>query len=271
MAKERLINKQSFVWATYDCGNSAWALTVLAVLFPVFLGTYWSGGGEEAQSTTRLAWTNSLASLVVFVAAPVLGTIADNSSMRKRFLAFFAIFGSFGTLVLAFLPEGAWFWALACFGIGSVGYYGANVFYDSLLVDVTTEKTYNFISSLGYALGYVGGALLLAINVWMMTSPETFGLADQVAAVKASFITVGIWWIIFLLPTLLIVKERGTGEGVGDASFKAAYRKLAETMRSLSQYRDAAGFLLAYLLYIAGVFTVIANGRQLRSAPGLQL
>ena len=161
---------------------------------------------------------------------------------------------------LGFLPEGAWFWALVCFSLGSIGYYGANIFYDSLLVDVTTEKTYNFVSSLGYALGYVGGALLLLLNVLMMQSPESFGLPDKVAAVKVAFVTVGIWWILFLLPILTVVKERDSGKTLADSSFRAAYAKLKDTVEQISRYRDAVGFLVAYLLYIAGVFTVIAMG-----------
>ena len=260
MPRERLLNKQSFVWAIYDCGNSAFALTVLAVLFPIFLGTYWGSDDDAVAATSRLAWTNAFASLIVFIIAPILGTIADNGGLRKRFVAVFAILGSLSTAALALVDQGGWIWALLCFSLGSVGYYGANVFYDSLLVDVTNEKSYNFVSSLGYALGYVGGAALLTLHVWMMRSPETFGLADVPSAVKMAFVSVGVWWILFLLPLLFVVRERKSDQSIADSSFRAAYIRLAETIREIRKYRDAVGFLSAYLLYIGGVFTVIAMG-----------
>ena len=151
-------------------------------------------------------------------------------------------------------------WALLCFSLGSIGYYGANVFYDSLLVDVSDEKSYNFVSSLGYALGYVGGAVLLTVHVWMMRSPETFGLADVSSAVKVAFVSVGVWWILFLLPLLFVVRERKSDQSIADSSFRAAYIRLAATVRDIRKYRAAVAFLSAYLLYIGGVFTVIAMG-----------
>ena len=260
MAQQRLLNKQSFVWAIYDCGNSAFALTVLAAIFPVFLGNYYIGEAEQELSTSRLAWTNAIASLVVFVLAPILGTIADNGGIRKQFLAFFALLGAVSTAALGLVGEGGWFWALVCFGMGSIGDYGANVFYDSLLVDVTTRKTFNFVSSLGYALGYIGGALLLGVHVLMTMHPDWFGLSDAATAVKVAFVTVGIWWVLFLLPILFVVHEKKADSSLRDASVRAAYTKLVDTLREIGQYRDAVAFLCAYVLYIAGVFTVIAMG-----------
>lgn len=260
MVREKLLNKQSIVWAIYDCGNSAFALTVLAAIFPVFLGNYYVGPAEQDLTTARLAWTNAIASLVVFLIAPVLGTIADNGGVRKPFLAFFALLGACSTAALGLVGQGAWFWALTCFALGSIGYYGANVFYDSLLIDVTNKRNFNFVSSLGYALGYIGGAALLGVHVLMTRMPEAFGLASATVAVKVAFVTVGLWWIAFLLPILLVVREKKPDSTLRDSSIAAAYRKLGDTVREIRQYRDAVAFLIAYIMYIAGVFTVIAMG-----------
>jgi UMF1 family MFS transporter len=163
------IDKKVLSWAIYDWANSAFALSIMAVLYPLFLGSYWSAGATGSSVTARLAWITAAANAVVSVLAPVFGTIADAGGYRKRFLIVLAIIGAVMTGSLALVGEGNWPWALGLYMLASIGFYSSTVFYESLLIDVTKPRYYDFVSSLGFSLGYLGGASLLAIHVWMLT------------------------------------------------------------------------------------------------------
>ncbi len=257
MADNRFINKQVIAWALYDWGNSAFALSVLAVLFPLFLGLYWSAGDDGAAVTARLTWATASASLVVSLLAPVLGAIDDSGGYRKRFLFLLAVVGAVTTASLSLVGEGAWPLALVLFALASVGYYSANVFYDSLIIDVAEPQHYSLVSALGFSLGYFGGASLLGLHVWMLKSPPAFGFDDSTGVVKFAFVSVGAWWLVFLVPLMLVVRERKTSTAGAGGTVRAAYQALAETFRQIRQYRDVFLFLIAYWLYIGGVFAVI--------------
>ncbi len=243
-------------WALYDWGNSAFALSVLAVLFPLVLGSYWSAGDEGSTITARLALVTFSASIVVSLLAPILGAIADSGGYRKRFLFFLAVLGAVTTAALSLIGEGGWPWALALFMFASIGYYSANVFYDSLIIDVSNPKYYSLVSALGFSLGYFGGASLLALHVWMLREPATFGFSDATQVVKFAFVSVGIWWIVFLMPLMFIVRE-SNATSAGGGSVRAAYQVLMDTFREIRRYRKVLILLIAYWLYIDGVFTVI--------------
>ena len=259
MANRRFefINKQSVAWALYDCGNSAFALSTLAVLFPLFLGSFWSAGAEGAVVTARLAWTTAAASFVVLILSPVLGAIADSGGFRKRFLFTLGLVGAVSTVMLGAVPEGHWQFALLAFFFGSIGFYSANVFYDSLIFEVSSSRHYDLVSALGYSVGYVGSALLLTFQVAMITAPEAFGFSSVAPVIRIAFVTVGIWWFVFMLPLMLIVKEPAARAVDGAKSVVAAYRSLVDTFQHIRRYRKIIVFLLAYTLYIAGVFTAI--------------
>jgi UMF1 family MFS transporter len=142
--------------------------------------------------------------------------------------------------------------------LASVGFYSSLVFYDSLLIDVTEPRNYSFVSTLGYAIGYLGGALLLALHAWMLASPQTFGLANATEAFSWAFISVGAWWLMFSLPLLFFVPESHSSIEVTSHPIRAAYDELRSTVKKISQYRNVMIFLGAYWLYVGGVFTVIA-------------
>ena len=196
-----MINRKVIAWALYDWANSAFALSVLAVLFPIFLGNYWSAGDSGATVTARLGFITAGAALVVSLLAPVLGAIADSGGYRKRFLILIGSDWRGCTAALALPGQGEWPWALALYLIASIGFYGSTVFYDSLLVDVAESGKYHFVSTLGYSLGYLGGALLLALHLWMLNSPATFGMSDGSEVIRFAFVSVGAWWAIFANPT----------------------------------------------------------------------
>ena len=257
MPKSKILTKQVITWALYDWANSAFALSVLAVLFPLVLGNYWGVGDSGVSATIRLGWITFAASVVVFLLAPVLGTIADTGGYRKRFLLLFAILGAVSTAGLGFVGQGGWPIALGLYLVASVGFYSSVVFYDSLLIDVTEPRNYSFVSTLGFSVGYLGGAALLALHLWMLKSPQTFGLENAAEAFSYAFISVGVWWIVFLLPLIFFVPERHSSIEVSDHAIRAAYAELKSTVHKISQYRNVMIFLSGYWLYIGGVFTVI--------------
>ena len=257
MPQHPLLNKKVISWAFYDWANSAFALSVLAVLFPLFLGSYWSIGASGAQVTQRLAWITAGSSAIVCLIAPVFGTIADTGGYRKRFLFLLALLGASSTAALGAVGEGSWPLALLFYLLASVGYYSSTVFYDSLLIDVTEPRYYSFVSSLGFSVGYLGGALLLAMHVWMLLSPGAFGFEDTNFVIKFAFVSVGAWWAIFLVPLLLFVPERRIAKVATESVVRAAYLELKSTISRIRQYRNVVIFLIAYWLYIGGVFTVI--------------
>ncbi len=257
MPKSKILTKQVITWALYDWANSAFALSVLAVLFPLVLGNHWGVDDGGVSATIRLGWITFSASVIVFLIAPVLGTIADTGGYRKRFLLLFAIIGAVATAGLGFVGQGDWPLALGLYLIASVGFYSSVVFYDSLLIDVTEPRNYSFVSTLGFSVGYLGGAALLALHLWMLKSPQAFGLENTTEAFSYAFISVGVWWLIFLLPLIFFVPERHSPIEVTDHAIRAAYAELKSTVHKISQYRNVTIFLGGYWLYIGGVFTVI--------------
>ncbi len=250
-------NRRVLAWAFYDWANSAFALSVLAVLFPLFLGAYWSQGDSGAEVTARLAWANAGASAVICLLSPIFGAIADAGGLRKRFLFILALLGSAATASLALVDAGGWLLACCLFAVASIGYYGSTIFYDSLIIDVTTADNYSFVSSLGFAIGYLGGAVLFTLHVVLLRDPQAYGFADAAEVVRFAFVSVGAWWAGFALPLLVLVHESPSSTRVGAGVVRAAYRELRATIGRIGQYRNVVVFLVAYWLYIGGVFTVI--------------
>ncbi len=250
--------KEIVSWALYDWANSAFATTVMAAFFPIFFSAYWSIGQDSTVTTFYLGLANSVESLIVAALAPVLGAIADNGSYRKKFLIFFAFLGSILSGSLYFVQSGAWPMAVLFYITACIGFAGANTFYDSLLPVVASPKKVDFVSALGYSLGYIGGGLLFVVNVLMYLFPSAFGFADEVMAVKVSFLSVGIWWLVFTLPLVFFVKEPKGKQGISvKAAIKKGFGDIRETFRSFKELKMTALFLLSFWCYIDGVDTII--------------
>ncbi|QKQ28309.1 MFS transporter [Candidatus Reidiella endopervernicosa] len=229
----------------------------MAGFFPLFFKQYWSAGASVTESTFRLGIANSVASLVIVILAPLLGAIADRCGARKRFLLTFATLGILMTALLPWVAQGDWWLAVVLYVLATIGFSGSISFSDSLLVFVADKPEYERVSALGYALGYLGGGLLFAVNVWMTLSPQTFGLTDAAEAVKLSFFTVAIWWALFTLPLARYVTETD-GSGIGArAAVVAGWSQLRETFREIRALRNIFLFLIAYWFYIDGVDTIV--------------
>ena len=247
-------------WALYDWANSAFATTVMAAFFSIFFSSYWSSGRDSTVTTFWLGIANSAESLLVAVLAPFLGAIADKSGAKKKMLILFAFTGALLTITLAMIASGAWVQAMFVYIIASAGFAGANIFYDSMLTDVAQEQDVDFVSALGYALGYIGGGFLFLINVLMYLFPAFFGLADDggVSAVKVSFVLVGLWWIVFTIPLIIFVREKSSAKPVPFIQAgREGIRNVLFTLRSLRQLKQCALFLVAFWCYIDGVDTII--------------
>ncbi len=257
MSKTAILNSKVIGWALYDWANSAFALSVLAVLFPLVLGNYWSVGDDGAAVTARLGWITFAASALVCLTAPLFGTIADAGGYRKRFLFVLAVIGATMTAALGVVGQGDWPLALGVYLVASFGYYSSTVFYDSLLIDVCEPRYFSFVSSLGFSLGYLGGAVLLALHLWMLSAPATFGFTNTSEVFSFAFVSVGAWWVIFLIPLLYFVPEHHSPNEVTSGAIRAAYAELKAVAQKVGQYRNVVVFLTGYWLYIGGVFTVI--------------
>lgn len=256
----------------YDWANSAYSTTIMAGFFPLFYKGYWSAGADAVVTTARLGTTLSISSLLIAILSPILGILADFKGYKKRLNTFFMVIGVLCCSWMYFIPSGDWISATLSFGIGMFAFSASAIFYDSLLPFVARGKDMNMASSLGYALGYLGGGILFALNVWMYLSPATFFLPDGVAAVKFSFLSVAIWWLIFSFPMIINVPEPQVDIS-SDRLFlltKKSLHKLFQTLLSMTRNRNTFLFLVAYWLYIDGVYTVMTMAVDYGIAIGLE-
>jgi len=255
-------------WAFYDWANSAFATTVMAGFFPLFFKQYWSAGTDATVSTFWLGLGNSGASFLILLMAPLLGAMADSSGRHKRLLALFAGIGIVATAAFFLVDEGAWPWAISIYVIGIIGFSGANVFYDAMLPRLSDSRDFHRLSAMGYSLGYLGGGLLFLVNVMMTLKPAWFGLPDAATAVRFSFLSVALWWLVFSLPLMLGVREQAP-TSTRRVSLREEIQKLSATVRGMRRHRNLWMFLWAYWLYIDGVATIIRMAVDYGIAIGL--
>ena len=270
MAGQRKLSKNAWKWAFYDWANSGFATTVMAGFFPIFFKSFWAGDLEAAESTFVIGSVNSLIGLLIAISAPILGAIADAGKTKKKFLFIFASLGILATGYLFFIPESSWKLAVVFYGLGVIGFSGGNIFYDALIVSVSSPDERNRTSSLGFSLGYLGGGLLFLLNVAMYLYPQWFGLSGPAEAVLWSFLSVAIWWLIFSLPLLLYVKEKNELKNIEKTNvITTAFANLLNTAKSVRNYKKVVIFLLAYFLYMDGVDTIIRMATSYGSDIGL--
>lgn len=251
------INKTTFSWALYDWANSAYATVVMAGFFPLFFKEYWSDATNVSTSTFQLGITNAVASTVIVILAPVLGAIADAGNLKKRLLMIFALLGIVMSAGLYFVAQHETVLALTLFALSVIGFSGSIIFYDSLLTDVTENKNYNTVSSFGYALGYLGGGVLFAVDVYMTLNPELFGFKNSTEAVKFSFLTVSVWWFVFSIPLFINVPEMKKTDVIISKAIFNGLKQLKGTFYAIKKLKMVLLFLVAYWLYIDGVDTVV--------------
>jgi UMF1 family MFS transporter len=258
MEKER--RKIIFSWCMYDWANSAFATTIMAAVLPFFYSSVAGANLSKTTASSYWGYTNTVAMLIVAFSAPVLGALADHWGMKKKFLAGFAILGIISTAFLVSVSKGDWLLASFLYILGMLGFSGGNNFYDSLLPHVAGDGEIDRISSYGYATGYLGGGLLLILNLAMILKPSIFGIPDAEWGARYSFLTVALWWALFSIPILKNVPEPPVVPIVGESAhpMRASFQRLSLTFHNLRQYREAFKFLVAFWLYNDGIGTIIS-------------
>jgi UMF1 family MFS transporter len=259
-------------WAMYDWANSAFATTVMAAILPIY---YVQVAGSTLPSYVALsywAYTAAIALAIIVVASPILGAVADYLGAKKAFLAAFMVLGVVATFGLSFVGSGDWVLASFFFILGNIGFTGSIVFYASLLPHIASDEELDRVAAGGWAVGYVGGGLLLIINAVMIVKPDWFGLPDQEAASRAAFATVAVWWALFSLPIFRHVAEpprriEPEEEGLGLGPVRIGFRRLSATFHEIRQYRQLVLFLAAFFFYSDGIGTII----KLATAYGSQI
>jgi len=263
-----LRTREQRAWAWYDWANSVYFTTVITAVFPIFFATHAAKGLDPAQATARFSLITTVSVLFVALVSPILGALADYSGVKKRLLAIFMTIGVTSCALMVLIGEGDIMLASALFFIGNIGVSGSTVFYDSLLPHVATPPETDRVSSAGYMMGYVSGGVLLLINLAWILYPETFGFANSVSAIRASFVAVAIWWAVFSIPLFLKVPEPpAAGQGDGGFAIGMAFRRLAQTFKEIRRYRHAFLLFIAMLLYQDGIQTVI----RMSSVYGLEV
>jgi UMF1 family MFS transporter len=264
--------KKIFSWALYDWANSTYSTTVMAGFFPVFFKLYWSQGVDATVTTARLGSAISISSLVIAMLSPTLGVMADLKGLKKLFCLSFMVIGVIACGWMTFIPAGDWTSAIMAYGIAMMAFNASCVFYESLMPFVGEPQEMDYISSLGYSLGYLGGGLLFLINVLMHLFPHWFGLKDGTQAVQISFMTVAVWWFVFSIPLARNVPEPHV-EISKDNIWKLTNRSISTLKATFTELiqkeRNLLFFMIAYWLYIDGVYTVMTMAVDYGMSIGL--
>lgn len=258
--------REQRAWVLYDCANSAFFTTVVTAVFPVYFRNVAAAGRTDVLAL--FGTLTSVALLTIALLGPWLGALADAGGHRKRFLAAFVVVGACATASLAFVGEGDWKLACALYALANIGVAGSLVFYDALLPTVAREDELDRVSSQGYAIGYLGGGVLLALNVAWIVRPDLFGLPAGTLPARLAFVSVAVWWVAFTIPLLVRVREpastaRDGSSGSGASgvprrsSARAAFAQLASTWREARRFRAAFLVLAAMLVYGDGINTII--------------
>jgi MFS transporter, UMF1 family len=259
-AQEKTYRKIVNSWAMYDWANSAFATTIMAAMFPPFYRSLvLAAGHSESQATAYWAYTTSVSLVLVFFLAPILGAISDHTGGKKRYLAGFAAIGIIGTGLFAFLGDNTYLLGSILFMLGDLGFAGANVFYESLLPHVAREGDIDQVSTRGYALGYVGGGILLVLNVLWYMKPALFFMPTTGFALRAAFFSVAVWWAVFSIPILRNVPEPPVVRGPREPGnvVAAGFRRLGQTFGEMRRYRQLLLFLVAFWIFDDGIGTII--------------
>ena len=252
-------------WVLYDVGNSAFTLLVSTII-PIYYKNMASANGISASdSTAYLSYAISISTLIVAVLGPVLGAVADNKNRKKPLFTFFMMMGVLGCAALA-IPR-TWILFLAIFVIAKVGFSGSLIFYDSMLVDVTTDERMDEVSSRGYAWGYIGSCVPFVVCLGLVLGAGSIGIS-QMTALNIALILTAVWWLVTTLPLLKSYRQLHYVE-VEEHAVRQSFARIGHTLRHLKEDRQVFWFLLAFFCYIDGVYTIIDMATAYGTALGL--
>ena len=259
--------RELFGWSMYDFANSGYATTILASVLPIYfvsivpeegVSFFLFGKSFLLKASTIWAYTLSFSLLLVALSSPILGAIADLSGSKKKMLAIYCYTGCLFTALLYFVEQGDYLLAMSLFLVANIGFAGGNVFYNAFLPQIAEENEIDWVSGKGFAYGYIGGGILLALNLLIITNYESFGLESRAMGSRISFISVGIWWAVMSIPTFLFVRERKGRAIPKRASYLAmGFKTIIKTIKEIKNYRQLSLFLVAFLIYNDAVQTVV--------------
>ncbi|MGZ8939884.1 MAG: MFS transporter [Limisphaerales bacterium] len=282
LSKLGLDRRELRAWAMYDFGNSAFMTIIITAIFPIYYSRVASTGIPNETSEFRFSMATTGAMIVIAILAPILGALADFSPIKKRMIAVFLSMGVISVATMFFIQRGNWISALVLFVIANFGANGSFVFYDSLLPHLASDEEMDRVSTAGYALGYIGGGLLLALNLAWIMQPGWFGLpsgpnlseSDATLPTRLAFLSVAVWWALFSIPLFRRVPEPPvrleSDESKGQSPIKAAFIRLGETFRELKKFKNAFLMLLAFLIYNDGIGTIIRMATLYGAGIGLK-
>lgn len=251
-------SKKEMSWIFYDWANSAYSIIITTAILPVyFKSVFQFAGGSSSVSTAYWGYTNSIATMILALMAPVLGSVADYYGYKKKFFTLFFLIGVLFTALLAIVPQDGWMLLLAFYVLTMIGFYGANVFYDSFLVDVTEKERMDMVSSMGFGLGYLGSTIpfIVSMALIMLSQKEMIPI-QVIVATKITFLITACWWGLFTLPMLKNVHQK-YGIEPDTQPIKKSFIRIRNTFRNIKEHQHAFTFLLAYFFYIDGVDTII--------------
>jgi len=250
------LTKQERSWILYDWANSAYSVAITTALLPIFFKDFAAAGMPDYLSTAYWGYASTIATLAVAIMAPILGTLADYRNYKKRFLLTFILIGVLFTSSLSLIQEGQWFFCLVLYILSSIGFSGANVFYDSFLTDVTTKERMNWVSSSGFGWGYIGSTIPFLIGLVFILNPSLVNLNSTIAATKLAFLITAAWWLIFSIPILKNVQQVYYVEK-SKTPIKDSFARIGNFLKDMKTNKNVFLFLLAYFFYIDGVDTII--------------
>src|SRR5689334_6637317 len=269
MTRPRLLERLALhrpelrAWALYDWANSALFTVVITAVFPVFYAKVLAADLDPDARRSTFGWATTASLLVAAVLGPLLGALADYARVKKKLFGAFMALGVLATAGMFFLRPGDWTLGCVLFGLANVGAACTFVFYDALLSHVAREGELDQLSTSGYAIGYLGGGLCLALAVWMIRQPALFHLdgSDPTLPTRAGFLLVACWWALFTIPFFRDVREPEQAlepdEQRGLNPVRVAFTRLSETLRELRRWRAAFLMMIAFLVYNDGIGTVI--------------
>jgi UMF1 family MFS transporter len=247
-------------WAMYDWANSVF-MTIVLLIFPIYFTDVAAKGMPASEASGRFAFATTVSMTLVALLSPFLGAAADYAAAKKKMLAAFLGLGVIATGALALVGEGDWKLGLVLFILGNIGVTSSIVFYESLLPHLCSDQEVDRVSSAGYAMGYVGGGLSMAVSVLAIVKPSWLGLSGTTQATRLSFLFAAAWWALFSIPLFRRVPEppaaARAGEGPGQGIVKIAVSRLAQTMREMRLYKQTLLFLVAFFIYNDGIGTII--------------
>jgi len=244
-------------WVLYDWANSAFVTTIMAAMYPIFFRSLAVAGGKsEADATALWGYTNAASLVLIALCGPFLGTLADCVPAKKKYFGAFLAVGIGATCFMPFLGPKDYAQAAIWFSIANIGWFGANIFYEAMLPLIAKPDDLDRVSTRAYAIGYLGGGILLVLNLLMTQKPEWFGIPDTPTAVRLSFATVAIWWALFSIPFFKNIPEPPCGPRPANV-LRESINQLKSTARNIGRFRNVTIFLIAFWIYNDGISTVI--------------